>query len=95
MQLRYFQEAISNLWLEASLRRHTIVVDTPDFEKCRRAWIATVWFLLTILFAIFLPNIGVVIKLLGSLAAVFVFIFPGKKLSTKEPTSEITKLSFW
>jgi len=71
------REAISNLWLEISLRRGTTIVDTPVFEKCRRSWIASVWFFSTIVFAVFLPNIGVVIKLLGSLAAVFVFIFPG------------------
>lgn len=37
----------------------------------------TVWFFLSLVLALVIPNIGDVIKLLGSLAAVFIFIFPG------------------
>ena len=39
---------------------------------------ATVWFLLSIAFAIFIPDIGKVIQPLGGLAASFIFIFPGE-----------------
>ena len=39
--------------------------------------VVTVWFFLSLILAIVIPNIGDVIKLLGSLAAVFIFIFPG------------------
>ena len=34
-------------------------------------------FVASLIFAIEIPNIGVVINLLGCLAAVFIFIFPG------------------
>lgn len=39
---------------------------------------ATVWFFLSVLFAIFIPDIVKVIQPLGGLAAAFIFIFPGK-----------------
>ena len=37
----------------------------------------TIWFVLSLILALLIPNIGDVIKMLGSLAAVFIFIFPG------------------
>ena len=51
--------------------------DTERKEQIRRYVIATVWFVATLVFAIEVPDIGIVINLLGSLAAVFIFIFPG------------------
>jgi len=43
----------------------------------RRLLIGLPWFLISLLFATFIPNIGEVIGFLGSLASVFIFIFPG------------------
>eukprot|EP00092_Neocalanus_flemingeri_P002067 GFUD01002206.1.p1 GENE.GFUD01002206.1~~GFUD01002206.1.p1 ORF type:complete len:526 (-),score=56.45 GFUD01002206.1:45-1622(-) len=51
--------------------------DTPSKEKTRRYTIATIWFVATILLAIEIPNIGAVIHVLGSFAAIFIFVFPG------------------
>jgi len=51
--------------------------DTPGKEKFRRCLIATVWFVATVLLAIEIPNIGAVIHILGSFAAIFIFVFPG------------------
>lgn len=45
-------------------------------EMRRRIIITTFWFLTTLLLAIYTPNIGIVIELLGSLASMNVFIFP-------------------
>lgn len=45
-------------------------------ESKRRIVITTVWFFTSLGIAIFTPNIGIVIELLGSLASVNVFIFP-------------------
>ena len=39
--------------------------------------VVTVWFFLSLILALVIPNIGDVIKLTGSLATVFIFIFPG------------------
>jgi len=69
--------------------------DTERREKARRYIIASVWFMLTILLAIEIPNIGVVINMLGSLAAVFIFIFPGicllQTTLTRDPSMVRTK----
>lgn len=54
-----------------------ITEDTERKELVRRYIIAILWFIATLIFAIEVPDIGIVINLLGSLAAVFIFIFPG------------------
>ncbi|XP_059158335.1 sodium-coupled neutral amino acid transporter 7-like, partial [Physella acuta] len=46
-------------------------------EKTKRVITTLVWFTFTILLFIFIPNIGVVIQLLGALSAVFIFVLPG------------------
>ncbi|GAB1597389.1 putative sodium-coupled neutral amino acid transporter 7 [Argonauta hians] len=46
-------------------------------EKKRRIIMTSCWFLTTLLLAVLIPNIGVVIAFLGTLAAVFIFVFPG------------------
>lgn len=43
----------------------------------RRVAIGSSWFLVTVVLAAALPNIGVVIQFLGVLAALFIFVFPG------------------
>ena len=47
------------------------------WEEVRRAVIATTWFVLTMILTIEIPDISAVINMLGSLAAVFIFVFPG------------------
>lgn len=66
------REAVSNLYV--------LFAGEPDValtEKRRRYTIATVWFALTLVLSVVSPNIGVVIDILGSLAAIFIFVFPG------------------
>lgn len=46
-------------------------------ESKRRILVSTIWFAITLALAIFIPNIGVVIQVLGAFAAIFIFIFPG------------------
>lgn len=46
-------------------------------EFKRRLVVTTLWFLTTVLLAVLTPNIGVVIELLGCLASVNIFVFPG------------------
>jgi len=54
-------------------------VGTLDAAEHRRRIIMTlVWFTVSLLIALFIPNIGVVISLLGGLAAIFIFVFPGQ-----------------
>ncbi len=59
-------------------------------EKKRRVFIVTVWYLLSLLIALFVPNITFVIRYLGALAAAFMFIFPGKNLKNKHIFLTIT-----
>lgn len=48
-------------------------------ERRRRVLQTLVWFLLTLLLALFIPDIGKVISVIGGLAACFIFIFPGTR----------------
>ena len=66
------REAISTIIKDTMIRE-----DSERKEKIRRALIATIWFVATLVIAIEVPDIGIVINLLGSLAAVFIFVFPG------------------
>ncbi|EPY74623.1 putative sodium-coupled neutral amino acid transporter 7 isoform 1 [Camelus ferus] len=45
-------------------------------ERRRRVLQTLVWFLLTLLLALFIPDIGKVISVVGGLAACFIFVFP-------------------
>lgn len=46
-------------------------------ERHRRLFQTGSWFLLTLLLALFIPDIGRVISVIGGLAACFIFVFPG------------------
>uniref|UniRef100_A0ABM5EU45 Sodium-coupled neutral amino acid transporter 7 n=1 Tax=Pogona vitticeps TaxID=103695 RepID=A0ABM5EU45_9SAUR len=46
-------------------------------ERRRRLGQTLGWFLLTLLLALFIPDIGKVISVIGGLAAGFIFVFPG------------------
>ncbi|KAB1274991.1 putative sodium-coupled neutral amino acid transporter 7 [Camelus dromedarius] len=66
-------------------------------ERRRRVLQTLVWFLLTLLLALFIPDIGKVISVVGGLAACFIFVFPGlcliqAKLSEME---EVKPASWW
>ena len=51
------------------------------------------WFVLSLILALVIPNIGAVIKVLGSLSAVFVFILPGMCMLKCALRSESSLLS--
>jgi cell division protein FtsW (lipid II flippase) len=69
------REAVSNLW--ANLL-HNSESDVATTERRRRVTIATIWFILSLVLALLSPDLGSVIDRLGSLAAIFIFVFPGK-----------------
>ncbi|KAK0047865.1 sodium-coupled neutral amino acid transporter 7 [Biomphalaria pfeifferi] len=46
-------------------------------ENTRRIILTLSWFTASLLISVFIPNIGVIIHLLGAFSAVFIFIFPG------------------
>ncbi|KAG1703666.1 putative sodium-coupled neutral amino acid transporter 7 [Nymphon striatum] len=59
-------------------------------EKRRRIIITITWFFLALTLAIFVPNIGIVLEMLGSLASANVFIFPGLCL-----VKTMSRETFW
>ena len=52
-------------------------LSTANKDNIFKGVAVTVWFALSLLCAIIIPNIGDVIRMLGSLAAVFIFVLPG------------------
>ncbi|XP_028823829.1 putative sodium-coupled neutral amino acid transporter 7 [Denticeps clupeoides] len=65
---------LEGLWLR--FHGEQVEVDVGR-ERRRRILQTTVWFFLTLLLALFIPDIGRVISLIGGLAACFIFVFPG------------------
>ena len=55
-------------------------VDPDSQSIVQRVCIVMTWFCLSLLCAIFIPDIGKVIKFLGCLAAFFIFFFPASSL---------------
>nr|KAG5687546.1 hypothetical protein BaRGS_013648 [Batillaria attramentaria] len=74
-----------------SLRGSTSESETEFQERLRRVSVSSLWFFITLLLAVFIPDLGVVIQMLGSLAAVFIFVFPGVGVQTCQPIT--TKLA--
>lgn len=65
---------LEGLWLRYN--GETVEEDVVR-ERRRRVFQTVSWFLLTLLLALFIPDIGKVISVIGGLAACFIFIFPG------------------
>jgi len=51
--------------------------DAMDWATKRRIIEATVWYIVTLVLALFIPNIGVAMNFAGSVAVFFYFVFPG------------------
>ncbi|XP_007438959.1 putative sodium-coupled neutral amino acid transporter 7 [Python bivittatus] len=65
---------VEGLWL----RYKGEAVEEDVVQERRRRLLQTIcWFLLTLLLALFIPDIGRVISVIGGLAACFIFVFPG------------------
>ncbi|XP_049642088.1 sodium-coupled neutral amino acid transporter 7 [Suncus etruscus] len=85
---------VEGLWLRY---QGTPVEEDVGRERRRRLLQTFTWFLLTLLLALFIPDIGRVISVVGGLAACFIFVFPGlcliqAKLSEME---EVKPASWW
>ncbi|KAJ7986175.1 hypothetical protein DPEC_G00348050 [Dallia pectoralis] len=65
-------------------------------ERRRRVLQTLVWFTITLILALFIPDIGRVISLIGGLAACFIFVFPGLCLiQAKLSETEIRTTSWY
>ncbi|KTG45503.1 hypothetical protein cypCar_00004900 [Cyprinus carpio] len=65
---------LEGLWLR--FKGEEVETDVAR-ERRRRILQTLVWFCLTLILALFIPDIGRVISLIGGLAACFIFVFPG------------------
>ena len=59
-------------------------------ERRRRLLQTISWFLLTLLLALFIPDIGKVISVIGGLAACFIFVFPGRASWDAQGLAEVS-----
>uniref|UniRef100_UPI0037E7B2B7 sodium-coupled neutral amino acid transporter 7 n=1 Tax=Semicossyphus pulcher TaxID=241346 RepID=UPI0037E7B2B7 len=65
---------IEGLWLRFQGEQVEVCVRR---EQRRRILQTLAWFVVTLVLALFIPDIGRVISLIGGLAACFIFVFPG------------------
>lgn len=72
---------IEGLWLRLQGEQVEVCVRR---ERRRRILQTLVWFTVTLVLALFIPDIGRVISLIGGLAACFIFVFPGNIPNTRQ-----------
>lgn len=68
---------------------------TEAFERCSRWLLTVLWITVTLLIAMFVPDISKVISVIGGISAFFIFIFPGLCLMfamQSEPVSFKTRV---
>ncbi|KAE8608078.1 hypothetical protein XENTR_v10011392 [Xenopus tropicalis] len=65
---------IQEAWLN---HREKSLFVTLTYERCVRVVITVLWILVTLLIALFVPDISEVISVIGGISAFFIFIFPG------------------
>ncbi|XP_048887393.1 putative sodium-coupled neutral amino acid transporter 7 [Brienomyrus brachyistius] len=85
---------LEGLWLR--FRGESMEVDVVR-ERRRRVAQTVLWFCLTLILALFIPDIGRVISLIGGLAACFIFVFPGLCLiqAKLSEIQEVKPASWW
>ena len=71
----FFRAAFDSVWA------HIFQLEPEDValgERTRRIVVTTIWFATSLALAVIVPDISAVIAVLGGLAALFIFEFPGK-----------------
>nr|XP_046250131.1 putative sodium-coupled neutral amino acid transporter 8 [Scatophagus argus] len=82
------RSVILNLMLRFQRRRRGIV--THSFESRCRVVLTIIWITITLLIAMFVPDMGQVISVIGGISAFFIFIFPGLCLVFTMQTEPVT-----
>lgn len=59
------------------LRRWRLCEGVAALERRSRYVVTVLWITVTLLFAIFVPDISKIISVIGGISAFFIFIFPG------------------
>lgn len=57
--------------------KHMTVYVTTSYERFVRITLTVLWILITLIIALFVPDISEVISIIGGISAFFIFIFPG------------------
>lgn len=61
--------------------KHSHVLTREPYEKWMRVLLTTAWVAVTLVIALFVPDISKVISVIGGISAFFIFIFPGMSVS--------------
>ncbi|KAK7913058.1 hypothetical protein WMY93_013269 [Mugilogobius chulae] len=83
---------IEGLWLRFRGEQVEVCVRR---EQRRRILQTLVWFIVTLVLALFIPDIGRVISLIGGLAACFIFVFPGLCLMQAKLSETDNRSTSW
>lgn len=83
---------IEGLWLRFRGEQVELCVRR---EQRRRIFQTLVWFVVTLVLALFIPDIGRVISLIGGLAACFIFVFPGLCLMQAKLSETDNRSASW
>ncbi|XP_030581980.1 sodium-coupled neutral amino acid transporter 7 [Archocentrus centrarchus] len=83
---------IEGLWLRFQGEQVEVCVRR---ERRRRILQTLVWFFVTLILALFIPDIGRVISLIGGLAACFIFVFPGLCLMQAKLSETDSRSASW
>ncbi|NXH84538.1 AVT2 protein, partial [Edolisoma coerulescens] len=75
------RSVVKDLW--ATPKRGAVAVSEAH-ERCSRVALTVTWMAATLGIALFVPDIGKVIELIGGISAFFIFIFPGKRERGKQ-----------
>ncbi|XP_069460882.1 solute carrier family 38 member 8 [Ambystoma mexicanum] len=68
------RSVLYDVWMNYK-RRYRVI--TEPYEKCVRIVLTILWILVTLIIAMFVPDISEVISVIGGISAFFIFIFPG------------------
>ncbi|NWX79225.1 AVT2 protein, partial [Alca torda] len=71
------RSVVRDIWVTP--KRGAVVVPEAHEQRSRVA-LTVAWMAATLAIALFVPDIGKVIELIGGISAFFIFIFPGKRL---------------
>ncbi|XP_037552140.1 putative sodium-coupled neutral amino acid transporter 7 [Nematolebias whitei] len=83
---------VEGLWLRFRGEQVEVCVRR---ERRRRIMQTVVWFVVTLVLALFTPDIGRVISLIGGLAACFIFVFPGLCLMQAKLSETDVRSASW
>lgn len=83
---------IEGLWLRFQGEQVEVCVRR---EQRRRIVQTLIWFVVTLVLALFIPDIGHVISLIGGLAACFIFVFPGLCLMQAKLSETDNRSTSW